>query len=167
VLGPRSFADPRAGWPRSRVIRPRTTTAARLRRAGLRSGAIETGQACHLDAEIVHHELHHFDVTGVDSSSIENVGNLVCPAFYDLGQTANVVVLSVTEGEDKPFKYPTMFGKADLLLLTKMDLLRHLPFIKIPKIRDALSHVMPDPRIIALSPLAGDGIDEWMNWLAD
>ena len=140
--------------------------AARLRRAGLRSRAIETGQACHLDAQLVHHELHHFDLTGVDYFFIENVGNLVCPAVYDLGQRANVVVLSVTEGEDKPLKYPTMFAKADLVLLTKTDLLPHLPFIKVPAILDALARVMPEPRVISMSGLGGDGVREWLDWLA-
>lgn len=139
--------------------------AARLLRAGLRSRAIETGQACHLDAEMVHHELHHFDLTGVETFFIENVGNLVCPAVYDLGQAANVVVLSVTEGEDKPLKYPTMFAKADLVLLTKMDLLPHLPGVSIPTILDALARVMPNPRVIALSPVPGEGIAEWLRWL--
>ena len=139
--------------------------AARLSRAGLRSRAIETGQACHLDAEMVHHELHHFDLAGVETFFIENVGNLVCPAVYHLGQHANVVVLSVTEGEDKPLKYPTMFATADLVLLTKMDLLPHLPLVKVPAILDALARVMPNPRLIALSPAAGDGIAEWLQWL--
>src|SRR5688572_33030546 len=88
---------------------------------------------------------------GVDYFFIENVGNLVCPAVYDLGQHASVVVLSVTEGEDKPLKYPTMFAKADLVLLTKTDLLPHLPFIKVPTILEALAHVMPKPRVIAMS----------------
>jgi hydrogenase nickel incorporation protein HypB len=139
--------------------------AARLRRAGLRSRAIETGQACHLDAEMVHHELHHFDLTGTDFFFIENVGNLVCPAVYDLGQRSNVVVLSVTEGEDKPLKYPTMFSKADLVLLTKVDLLPHLPFVNVSAILDALARVMPEPRVISLSPLTGAGIAEWLQWL--
>jgi hydrogenase nickel incorporation protein HypB len=139
--------------------------AARLRKAGMRSAAIETVQACHLDAEMVHRELHHFDLTGVEHLFIENVGNLVCPAVYDLGQRANVVVLSVTEGEDKPLKYPTMFAKADLVLLTKCDLLPHLPMVNVSLIVDSLSRVMPDPRVIALSPLTGEGMSEWMNWL--
>lgn len=139
--------------------------AARLLRAGLRSGAIETGQACHLDAEMVHHELHHFDLRGVDYFFIENVGNLVCPAVYDLGQRANVVVLSVTEGEDKPLKYPTMFAKADLVLLTKGDLLPHLPSVNVSAILDALARVMPDPRLIAVSPLTGGGMKNWITWL--
>ena len=139
--------------------------AARLRRAGMRSGAIETVQACHLDAEMIHHELHHFDLGGVDYLFIENVGNLVCPAVYDLGQRASVVVLSVTEGEDKPLKYPTMFAKADLVLLTKGDLLPHLPSVNISAILDALARVMPDPRMIQISPLTGQGVGEWITWL--
>ena len=139
--------------------------AARLRRAGMRSAAIETVQACHLDAEMVHHELHHFDLSGVEYLFIENVGNLVCPAVYDLGQHANVVVLSVTEGEDKPLKYPTMFAKADLVLLTKCDLLPHLPSVNVSAIRDALARVMPDPRAIPISPLTGEGMADWMEWL--
>lgn len=139
--------------------------AARLRRAGLRSHAIETGQACHLDAEMVHHELHHFDLKGIEYFFIENVGNLVCPAVYDLGQRANVVVLSVTEGEDKPLKYPTMFARADLVLLTKCDLLPHLPFVRVDAIRDALARVMPNPRMIQVSTADGTGIPDWLNWL--
>jgi len=139
--------------------------AARLRRAGLRSCAIETGQACHLDAELVHRELHHFDLDGVDYVFIENVGNLVCPAVYDLGQRANVVVLSVTEGEDKPLKYPTMFAKADLVLLTKTDLLTHLPQVDLAAILDALARVMPNPRMIAISAVSGEGILDWLDWL--
>ena len=139
--------------------------AARLRRAGMRSTAIETVQACHLDAEMVHHALHHFDLDGVDYLFIENVGNLVCPAVYDLGQHANVVVLSVTEGEDKPLKYPTMFAKADLVLLTKCDLLPHLPSVNVSAILDALGRVMPDPRVLPVSPLTGEGVRDWIGWL--
>ena len=139
--------------------------AARLERAGIRSRAITTGQACHLDAELVHHELHHFSLDGIRYLFIENVGNLVCPAVYDLGQRANVVALSVTEGEDKPLKYPTMFAKADLVLLTKVDLLPHLPFIKVHAIQEALARVMPNPRIIFVSSYDGQGIDSWSTWL--
>jgi hydrogenase nickel incorporation protein HypB len=139
--------------------------AARLRRAGMRSGAIETVQACHLDAEMVHHELHHFELGGVHYLFIENVGNLVCPAVYDLGQRANVVVLSVTEGEDKPMKYPTMFAKADLVLLTKGDLLPYLPSVNVSAILDALARVMPNPRLIPISPLTGQGVTDWITWL--
>ncbi len=138
--------------------------AQRLIRAGIRSRAITTGQACHLDAELVHRELHDLDLSGVDYLFIENVGNLVCPAVYDLGQSANVVVLSVAEGEDKPLKYPTMFAKADLVLVTKIDL---VPFLgtDLAAIQDALAHVMPDPQIIFLSAREGFGIDSWLAWL--
>jgi hydrogenase nickel incorporation protein HypB len=140
--------------------------ANRLIAAGIRSKAITTGQACHLDAELVHRSLHHFDLAGVELLFIENVGNLVCPAVYDLGQALNVVALSITEGEDKPLKYPTMFAKADLVLLTKADLLPHLPFVDVDKITDALAHVMPTPRVISMSSRTGFGIEAWIRWLA-
>src|SRR5213080_4770089 len=123
--------------------------AERLRIAGIRSRTITTGQACHLDAALVHRSLHHFDLAGVDYLFIENVGNLVCPAVYDLGQAVNVVALSVTEGEDKPLKYPTMFQKADLVLLTKTDLLPHLN-VDVNSIYHALARVMPSPIVIPL-----------------
>lgn len=139
--------------------------ARRVASAGIRSHAITTGQACHLDAEMVHHALHHFDVTGVEYLFVENVGNLVCPAVYDLGQNVNVVALSVTEGEDKPLKYPTMFMKADLVLLTKVDLLIHLD-VKLSAIQDSIARVMPNPRMIAVSARDGLGIPQWREWLA-
>ena len=97
---------------------------------------------------------------------IENVGNLVCPAIYDLGQQVNVVALSVTEGEDKPLKYPVMFRKADLVVLTKIDLLPHLPDVHLDAIDDALSRVMPTPAVLRVSARSGEGIDEWSRWLA-
>lgn len=140
--------------------------ANRLIAAGIRSKAITTGQACHLDAELVHRSLHHFDLGGVEYLFIENVGNLVCPAVYDLGQALNVVALSITEGEDKPLKYPTMFMKADLVLLTKADLLQHLPFVDVDAITDALARVMPSPRVISVSARTGFGIEAWIRWLA-
>ncbi len=141
--------------------------AARLEAAGIRSRAITTGQACHLDAEMVHHALHHFDLRGVDYFFIENVGNLVCPAVYDLGQSVNVVALSVTEGEDKPLKYPTMFAKADLVLLTKVDLAAHLPRLNMRSIYDGLSRVMPDPQVISVASYDGLGVDSWIEWLRE
>jgi hydrogenase nickel incorporation protein HypB len=139
--------------------------AMRLQRAGILSRAIETDQACHLDADMVHHELHHLDLKDVEYVFIENVGNLVCPAVYDLGQCANVVALSVTEGEDKPLKYPTMFAKADLVLLTKLDLLQYLPNVNLTKIYDSLARVMPEPNVIRVSAQKGVGIDAWLQWL--
>jgi hydrogenase nickel incorporation protein HypB len=140
--------------------------ARRIRAAGLVAESITTGTACHLDAEMIHKGLHHLaDWRGFDYLFIENVGNLVCPAVYDLGQDVNVVALSVTEGEDKPLKYPTMFQKADLVLLTKIDLLPHLPDIRVEQIRENLSFVMPVPRMLSVSARTGEGIDQWVHWL--
>jgi hydrogenase nickel incorporation protein HypB len=142
--------------------------AQRLTAAGIRAASITTGSACHLDAAMVHHALHALRWNDLDYLFIENVGNLVCPAVYDLGQAANVVVLAVTEGEDKPLKYPVMFHKADLVLISKIDLLPHLPEIRIERIVENLGRVMPDPRYIAVSARTGEGIDEWVScWLQD
>jgi hydrogenase nickel incorporation protein HypB len=139
--------------------------AARLRAAGIPSVAITTGQACHLDAAMVHDALHDPPWEDVDWLFIENVGNLVCPAIYDLGQHANVVALSVTEGVDKPLKYPVMFRKADLVVLTKIDLLPFLGDVSIEAIRDSVDRVMPNPRVIAVSARTGEGLDAWIEWL--
>jgi hydrogenase nickel incorporation protein HypB len=140
--------------------------ARRLRKAGIPSAAVTTGQACHLDARLVHQALHHMDDwQQADFLFVENVGNLVCPAIYDLGQAANVVVLSVTEGDDKPLKYPVMFHHADLVVLTKIDLLPHLPDASLDAIRDNLARVMPDPKVLALSAVSGEGMDGWIEWM--
>jgi len=141
--------------------------AVRLRAAGIPAAAITTGSACHLDAEMVHHALHDDVAHGADYLFIENVGNLVCPAIYDLGQAVNVVALSVTEGEDKPLKYPVMFRKADLVLLTKTDLLPALPEFDRAAVEDALAHVMPVPRMIAVSGRTGAGITQWVGWIEE
>ena len=139
--------------------------ARRLRAAGIPSHSITTGTGCHLDAELIHHALHHVSIEGLDIFAIENVGNLVCPAIYDLGQAVNVVALSVTEGEDKPLKYPVMFRKADLVLLTKVDLLPQLPEVKLRSIWAALEQVMPAPALISFSARSGDGLSAWLCWL--
>ena len=139
--------------------------AVRLRTAGIPSIAITTGQACHLDAEMIHQALHDPPWKALDWLFVENVGNLVCPAIYDLGQRANVVTLSVTEGVDKPLKYPVMFRKADLVVVTKIDLLPHLDGVSLQAIADALAHVMPTPRMIAVSARTGEGLDAWVAWL--
>jgi len=140
--------------------------ADRLNAAGIVSSTITTGSACHLDARLVHHALHHFPSSDRDIFFIENVGNLVCPAIYDLGQAANVVTLSVTEGEDKPLKYPVMFQKADLVLLTKVDLIPHLDF-DVASVEDALARVMPGAKMLKVSAKTGDGIDAWLQWLEE
>jgi hydrogenase nickel incorporation protein HypB len=138
----------------------------RLRAAGVPTVPITTGAACHLDAELVDRALHTLeDWFTLDLLFIENVGNLVTRAVFDLGQAANIVVLSVTEGEDKPIKYPVMFRKADLVLITKIDLLPHLPGMSLPRLLENLSCVMPDPRTILLSATTGVGLSEWLGWL--
>ncbi len=139
--------------------------AERLQRAGIPAASITTGSACHLDADLVHRVLHDFPWKDLDLLVIENVGNLVCPAVYDLGQAANVVALSVTEGEDKPAKYPVMFRKADLVLITKVDLLPHLPGVSTTAIRDHLTRVNPEPEVIEVSAVTGSGLDDWLRWL--
>jgi len=146
-----------------------TRDADRLAEAGIPSAAITTGTACHLDAAMIDRALHGSAAGAAAHRSdfffIENVGNLVCPAIYDLGQRANVVALSVTEGVDKPLKYPVMFRHADLVVLTKTDLLPHLEDVSVEEIRDALAHVMPSPRLIELSARRGAGLDAWIAWL--
>jgi hydrogenase nickel incorporation protein HypB len=138
--------------------------AERLRAAGIPARAITTGSACHLDAEMVHHALHHAQ-DDADILFVENVGNLVCPAVYDLGQAYNVVALAVTEGEDKPLKYPVMFRRADLVLITKTDLLPYLD-ISLGAIQDALARVMPVPLAFPVSARSGAGFEQWFEWLA-
>ena len=139
--------------------------AERLRAAGIPTQSITTGSACHLDADLVHRALHHVALGGVDYLFIENVGNLVCPAVYDLGQAFNVVALAVTEGEDKPLKYPVMFRKADLVLVTKVDLLPHLPDVRLEAIEENLARVMPALAVLPVSARTGHGIDAWAAWL--
>lgn len=139
--------------------------AERLQKVGIPAVSITTGSACHLDAELVHKALHKMDWRDLDLLFIENVGNLVCPAVYDLGQAENVVALSITEGEDKPLKYPVMFRKADLVLITKVDLLPYLPGVSLDALMKNLAQVMPDPRAIAVSTVTGTGVGEWVDWL--
>ncbi|MBW2405291.1 MAG: hydrogenase nickel incorporation protein HypB [Deltaproteobacteria bacterium] len=124
--------------------------ADRLNASGIVSATITTGSACHLDARLVHRALHDFPSED--------------RAIYDLGQAANVVALSVTEGEDKPLKYPVMFQKADLVLLTKVDLIPHLDF-DLAAVEDAIAHVMPEANMLEVSAKTGEGIDAWLQWL--
>jgi hydrogenase nickel incorporation protein HypB len=138
--------------------------ATRIRAAGIIAESITTGSACHLDAEMVHRGLHRLAWRALDYLFIENVGNLVCPAVYDLGQAVNVVALSVTEGEDKPLKYPTMFRKADLVLVTKIDLLPQLE-VDLKTIEQNLTLVMPRPAMLLVSAKTGAGIVAWIRWL--
>jgi hydrogenase nickel incorporation protein HypB len=166
VLEATAKAAAAKGWRLGAVSADLATDndARRLEKAGIPSRAITTGQACHLDAELVHRSLHDFPWRETDVFFIENVGNLVCPAIYDLGQAANVVVLSVTEGEDKPLKYPVMFKVADLVLVTKVDLVPHLD-VDLAKLHDAIARVMPGAKVLEVSARTGQGMEGWIAWL--
>ncbi len=139
--------------------------ANRLKRFGFPVRQITTGGTCHLDARMIERHLADWNLEDLDLLLIENVGNLVCPASYDLGEAAKVVVLSVTEGEDKPLKYPSIFFKSDLLVLNKIDLLPYVPF-EIHEAADNARKVHPGMEIVKVSCLTGNGLHEWMTWLA-
>jgi hydrogenase nickel incorporation protein HypB len=139
--------------------------AARIRAKGVEAIQIATGSACHLDAHMVHDALHRLDLEGVELVFIENVGNLVCPASFDLGQHLNVTLLSVTEGDDKPAKYPVMFRAADLMLLTKTDLLAVLDDFDTVKAEQALRLVGSAAPVLHASPRKGAGVDQWLAWI--
>lgn len=137
--------------------------ADRIRATGVPALQVNTGRGCHLDAEMIDkafHTLHFHD--GV--LFIENVGNLVCPAGFDLGEAHKVVIASVTEGEDKPLKYPNMFAAASLMLVSKIDLLPHLDFDVDALIENAL-RVNPSLAILKVSPKTGEGMDRWVDWI--
>jgi|SRR5579863_5559002 len=139
--------------------------AARLRRFHFPVKQITTGGTCHLDARMIERHLSDWRIEDLDLLLIENVGNLVCPSSYDLGEAAKIVLLSVTEGEDKPLKYPSIFFKSDLLILTKTDLLPYVPF-NIEAGAENARRVHPGMEIVKVSSLTGSGLDEWLNWLA-
>ena len=138
--------------------------ARRIAATGVPVKQINTGAGCHLDAHMVGHALEELPITGLDILFIENVGNLVCPASFDLGEHHKVVVLSVTEGEDKPLKYPQMFHAADVMLLNKIDLLPYLDF-DVEKCLEMARRVSPGIRIFQLSAKSGAGMSEWYQWL--
>jgi hydrogenase nickel incorporation protein HypB len=139
--------------------------AARLMRFGFPVKQITTGGTCHLDARMIERALADWRLEDLDLLLIENVGNLVCPASYDLGEAAKIVVLSAAEGEDKPLKYPSIFFKSELLVLNKIDLLPHVPF-DIAKARENARHIHPEMEIVEVSCVTGEGLDRWRQWLA-
>ena len=139
--------------------------ADRLRAPGAQALQIVTGAPCHLDRHMVAHALDKLDVAGLETLFIENVGNLVCPASYDLGETRRVVLLSVTEGEDKPLKYPVIFRNADLVLVTKTDLAAAVGFDR-DKALAAIRQTAPRAQILEVSARTGAGLDAWYAWLA-
>ena len=139
--------------------------ADRLRATGAQAVQIVTGATCHLDAHMVAHALEKLDVAGLETLFIENVGNLVCPASYDLGEAKRVVLLSVTEGEDKPLKYPVIFRNADLVLVTKTDLAAAVGFDR-EKALASIRQTAPRAQILEVSAKTGAGCDAWLAWLA-
>ncbi|WP_269935601.1 hydrogenase nickel incorporation protein HypB [Serratia liquefaciens] len=141
-----------------------TNDAERIRATGVPAIQVNTGKGCHLDAQMVHEAAQRLELKPCSLLFIENVGNLVCPASFDLGERHKVAVLSVTEGEDKPLKYPHMFAAARLMLLNKVDLLPYLKFDLDACIANA-RQVNPDIEIITLSATQGEGMDQWMAWL--
>jgi hydrogenase nickel incorporation protein HypB len=141
--------------------------AQRIRDKGVPAVQISTGSACHLDAHMVHDALHHMDLDGIDIVFIENVGNLVCPASFDLGQHRNITLLSVTEGDDKPAKYPVMFRAADLVLLTKSDLLDVLDDFNPERAEQYLRELASDAAVLQLAARRQPNIDDWLAWLRD
>lgn len=140
--------------------------AARLRRFGFPVRQITTGGTCHLDARMIERALAEWLSVSYELLFIENVGNLVCPASYDLGEAAKVVVLSVAEGEDKPLKYPAIFLKSKLLVLSKVDLLPHVPF-DIAAAEDNARRIHPEIDIVKLSCVTGAGLEQWRAWIEE
>jgi hydrogenase nickel incorporation protein HypB len=138
--------------------------ADRIRATGAKAVQVNTGKGCHLDAHMVGHAVGHLAPREDSVLMIENVGNLVCPSAFDLGEAHKVVVLSVTEGEDKPLKYPDMFAAADLMLLNKCDLLPHLDF-DADLCEANARRINPAIQVMRISALKGDGLDPWINWI--
>jgi hydrogenase nickel incorporation protein HypB len=141
-----------------------TRDAERIRATGARAIQVNTGTGCHLEAEMLARALDRLKPARESLLMIENVGNLVCPALFDLGEGARVVIFSVTEGEDKPLKYPHMFRAADVLLLSKIDLLPHLRVDRERMIDNALT-INPELVVFPISAYGGDGLDAWYGWL--
>ncbi|ANC39457.1 hydrogenase accessory protein HypB [Hafnia alvei] len=141
-----------------------TNDAERIRATGVPAIQVNTGKGCHLDAQMVHDAMHHLNLPDRSLLFIENVGNLVCPASFDLGERHKVAVLSVTEGEDKPLKYPHMFAASSLMIINKIDLLPYLHFDVEACIANA-KRVNPQITVIQLSATSGEGMDAWLAWL--
>ena len=140
--------------------------AERIRATGARALQINTGSGCHLDADMLAVALEKIDPPPGSLLLIENVGNLVCPALFDLGERGKIVILSVTEGDDKPLKYPHVFRASDVLALTKTDLLPYVPF-DVDRFLANARQVNPRLRVFQLSATSGDGLDAWCSWLRD
>ena len=142
-----------------------TLNASRIRAAGVRVVQINTGAGCHLDAEMVARALTAIDPAPGSVVIVENVGNLVCPALFDLGEASRVVLACVTEGADKPMKYPVMFTRADLVVVTKTDLLPYVDF-DLTAYRADLKRINPRARVLPVSAVSGEGMSQWYVWVA-
>jgi hydrogenase nickel incorporation protein HypB len=138
--------------------------AERVAAAGLQAVQIETDGACHLDANMIQNGLEGLDADTLDLLVVENVGNLVCPAEFEVGEDYKVMMLSVTEGDDKPYKYPLMFRESRVLLISKVDLLPHLQ-CNIEKMKEAARSINPDLIIFEISSYTGEGLEDWHNWI--
>ncbi len=139
--------------------------AQRLAGFGFPVQQITTGGTCHLNAQMISKALEQWNLDDLEVLFIENVGNLVCPSSYNLGEDAKIVLLSVTEGEDKPLKYPSIFFKSELLVITKTDLLPHVPF-DLARAKENARRINPGIEILELSCLTGAGLDAWQKWVA-
>lgn len=138
--------------------------AERIRATGVKALQVNTGKGCHLDGHMIGHALDHLQPADESVLFIENVGNLVCPAAFDLGEAHKVVILSVTEGEDKPIKYPDMFHAADLMLLNKVDLLPYLQF-DVDRCIEYARRVNRHIKVLRVSAISGEGMDHWYQWI--
>ncbi|GAB4046071.1 hydrogenase nickel incorporation protein HypB [Spirosoma litoris] len=138
--------------------------AIRMRDVGINALQIVTGGMCHIEAQMIYQALDHIDLTGVDVLFIENVGNLVCPAAFDLGEDLRVTLLATTEGDDKPKKYPRMFLTSELMVVSKADLLPYVPF-KVENVTQDARDVNPDIEVLTISSTSGEGLDAWCGWL--
>ena len=138
--------------------------AERIRATGAPAVQVNTGKGCHLDAHMVGHAVEHLKLEGRGLLLIENVGNLVCPSAFDLGEAHKVVILSVTEGEDKPLKYPDMFHASDLMILNKTDLLPYVDF-DVDRCIEYARRINPKLEVLQVSARTGEGMDEWLAWL--
>jgi hydrogenase nickel incorporation protein HypB len=140
--------------------------ADRLKDAGIQASQIVTGGICHLEAQMVHQVLDRFNLDEIDLLFVENVGNLVCPASFDLGEDYRVTLMATTEGDDKPKKYPRMFLTSDMMLISKSDLLPHLPFSTEAVIKDS-REVNHELEVVQISSITEEGVDEWCEWLLE
>jgi hydrogenase nickel incorporation protein HypB len=143
-----------------------TLDAERVASAGLEAVQIETDGACHLDANMIQNALADMNLDGLDLLVVENVGNLVCPAEFNVGEDYKVMMLSVTEGDDKPYKYPLMFRESRVLLISKVDLLPHLR-CNIDEIKKAARSINPELIIFEISAYTGEGLDDWHTWILE